>query len=180
MRPFQSPPAAALPDFRTQFTEPFSTTGVDFAGPLYYEVRKNETRKPCIALFTCAATRAVHLCVCKDLSAEEFKRVLKSFVARRGLPNFMVSDNAKTFQATNKWLATLRMDDELFNYLAVSSIEWRFNQSRSPWWGGFFERLIGVIKISLSKAIGKALLQLEELEKAVLDVEIFMNNRPLC
>ncbi|XP_070571220.1 uncharacterized protein [Ptychodera flava] len=52
--------------------------------------------------------------------------------------------------------------------------------SRSPWWGGFFERLIGIMKRSLSKAIGRALLKFEELEEVLLDVETFMNNRPLC
>lgn len=92
----------------------------------------------------------------------------------------MVSDNAKTFQATKQWLSTLRKDEDLFNYLATRDIEWKFNLSRAPWWGGFFERLIGVMKKSLSKAIGRALLKFEELEDTLLDVETFMNNRPLC
>ncbi|XP_070550022.1 uncharacterized protein [Ptychodera flava] len=52
--------------------------------------------------------------------------------------------------------------------------------SRSPWWGGFFERLISIMKRSLLKAIGRALLKFEELEEVLLDVETFMNNRPLC
>lgn len=90
----------------------------------------------------------------------------------------MVSDNAKTFQAMKQWLSTLRKDEDLFNYLATRDIEWKFNLSRAPWWGGFFERLIGVMKKSLSKAIGRALLKFEELEDTLLDVETFMNNRP--
>ena len=52
--------------------------------------------------------------------------------------------------------------------------------SRAPWWGGFFERLIGIMKNALSKAIGRALLKFEELEEVLLDVESFLNNRPLC
>ncbi|XP_070566967.1 uncharacterized protein [Ptychodera flava] len=36
------------------------------------------------------------------------------------------------------------------------------------------------MKRSLSKAIGRALLKFEELEEVLLDVETFMNNRPLC
>ena len=45
--------------------------------------------------------------------------------------------------------------------------------------GGFFERLIEVMKFALSKAIEKASLTFSELEEILLDVECFMNNRPL-
>ncbi|XP_070571221.1 uncharacterized protein [Ptychodera flava] len=175
-----APATSALPTYRTVFTEPFDVTGVDFAGPLMYKSEKYETRKAYIALFTCASTRAVHLKLCRDLSVNEFKRQLKEFVARRGSPRVMVSDNAKTFIATKRWLSTLQKDEDLFNYLTTHNIEWKFNMSRSPWWGGFFERLIGIMKRSLSKAIGRALLKFEELEEVLLDVETFMNNRPLC
>ena len=46
--------------------------------------------------------------------------------------------------------------------------------------GGFFERLIGIMKNTLSKAIGRALLKYEELEEVLLDVESLLNNRSLC
>ena len=178
-RVLDAPPSSALPSFRTEFTEPFKVTGVDFAGPLLYKSGNKETSKAYVALFTCASTRAVHLRLCKDLTTEEFKRGLKEFVARRGSPTTIVSDNAKTFQATKKWLATLRNDDDFFNYLARKEIDWRFNMSRAPWFGGFFERLIGMMKSALSKSIGRALLKFEELEEVLLDVETFLNNRPL-
>ena len=45
--------------------------------------------------------------------------------------------------------------------------------------GGFFERLIGIMKRSLSKVIGKKLLKFRELEDVLLDVEHAMNERPL-
>ena len=59
-------------------------------------------------------------------------------------------------------------------------IEWKFNMARVPWWGGFFERLIGIIMRALTKKIGRALLRYHELEDVLLDVECFMNNRALC
>ena len=137
------------------------------------------TGKAYVVLFTCSSTRAVHLTLCKDMTAEEFKRTLKWFVARRGKPQLMVSDNAKTFVATKKWLEGLKKDYNVNNYLASESIRWTFNLSRAPWWGGFFERLIGVMKSCLSKVIGNALLTFKELEETLLDTECFMNNRPL-
>ena len=36
------------------------------------------------------------------------------------------------------------------------------------------------MKVSLSKVVGRALLKYEELEEVLLDIECFMNNRPLC
>ena len=169
-----------LPKFREEFSNPFATTGVDFAGPLHFKMSKTKMEKAYIALFTCAATRAVHLKLCENLKANCFKRALKEFVARRGVPNLIVSDNEKTFKTTAGWLKKLSLDEDIQCYLAKENIEWKFNLSRAPWWGGFFERLIGITKNALSKAIGRALLTFQELEEILLDIECFMNNRPLA
>ena len=171
------PTTAPLPNFRTEITEPFAVTGVDFAGPLLYRTNTKSTRKAYVALYTCATTRAVHLKLSKSMEADEFKRGLKEFVARRGTPDKIVSDNAQTFKATKQWLELLSKDADLFNYLTVQRITWQFNLPRAPWWGGFFERLVGVMKSSLLKVIGRALLTFKELEEVLLDVECFMNLR---
>lgn len=136
----KAPPISVLPTFRTEFTEPFTVTGGDFAGPLLYKSGRDQTSKAYIALFTCASTRAVHLRLCKEMTAEEFKRGLKEFVARRGSPEQIVSENAKTFQSTKKWLSTLRKNEDLFNYLATKDIEWKFNLARAPYGGEDFSK----------------------------------------
>ena len=51
--------------------------------------------------------------------------------------------------------------------------------SRAPWWGGQFERLIGIFKSAFYKVVGEGTLTFEELSEVVLDVEICMNDRPL-
>ena len=85
-----------------------------------------------------------------------------------------------TFKAAAKWIQLVRQDEKLNSLLANMSIEWRFNLSRAPWWGGQFERLIGLFKSSFYKSIGNGILTWSELEEVVLDIEIAMNNRPLC
>ena len=70
-------------------------------------------------------------------------------------------------------------DEKFHSELSKYEIKWRFNLSRAPWWGGQFERLIGIFKCAFYKVIGKGLLTFEELSEVVLDVEICMNNRPL-
>ena len=49
----------------------------------------------------------------------------------------------------------------------------------APWWGGQFERLIGVFKSAFRKAVGNGTLSWNKLSDVMLDVEIAINNRPL-
>ena len=141
-----------LPVFRAELSDPFAVTGVDFPGPMYYKIKKSTNVKAYIALFTCASTRALHLRLCGDLT--EFQRALKEFVARRGCPQTIVSDNGKTFVITGRWLSTLKKDHGVANYLGTLNNKWKFNLARAPWWGGFFERLVGIMERSLSKVVG--------------------------
>ena len=186
VKPIEPPSTGLMPEFRTEYTPPFTVVGVDFAGPLRYRLETYEANNDCphdgkcyIALFTCATTRAVYLKLCRTAGQEEFQRVFKEFVTRRGRPKMMVSDNAKTFEATSEWLKVLKVDEDLNNYITKENITWRFNLSRAPWWGGFFERLIGIMKRALSKSIGKGFLRFHELENILYDIENFLNNRPL-
>ena len=177
-----SPPESDLPQFRTEFTRPFEATGVDFAGPFRVKSSsqdKGEEAKAYVALFTCSTTRAVHLELCEDLSARQFQLALKLFIARRGTPQLLVSDNARTFQATKKFLDVVKVDDEIGDYISKQRIEWKFNLSRAPWWGGFWERMVGLLKNSLKKSVGNACLTFNELRETLAVVENCLNNRPL-
>ena len=70
-----------LPDNRIKKTPPFSICGVDHAGPLFCS--DTGDRKLHIALFTCAAIRAVNVELVDSLSVEDFILALKRFAARR-------------------------------------------------------------------------------------------------
>lgn len=59
-----------------------------------------------IALFTCATSRAVHLELVSSLDAPTFLFCLRRFTGCCGLPKLIVSDNAKTFQASEKTLVS--------------------------------------------------------------------------
>ena len=51
--------------------------------------------------------------------------------------------------------------------------------SKAPWWGGQFERIVGLVKQSLYKTLGRACLNWSNLEEVILDIELALNNRPL-
>ena len=64
--------------------------------------------------------------------------------------------------------------------MSTSNMErWKFNLAKAPWWGGQFERMIGLTKQMLYKSLGNAYLTISELEEIALDFEITLNNRPL-
>ena len=177
---YGNPPAADLPEFRVKQSVPFSQTGLDMAGPVYVKGKEFGTsRKVYIALFTCAVTRAVHLELVTDLSAPTFRRCLRRFIARRGVPTLLVSDNAKQFKAAAKALKQLFNHPEVRHDLDIQRIEWKFNLERAPWWGGFFERMVGSVKSCLRRVVGNARLSYEELETLLTEVEATLNFRQL-
>lgn len=178
-KPYSTPPTAALPEFRVKEAPPFSRVGVDFAGPLYVKSKTGEMEKVYIALFSCCVTRAVHLELVEDLSAAAFRRCLRRFTARNGTPALIVSDNAKTFQATEKALNQLFSHPEVRADLENMRVEWKFNLERAPWWGGFFERMVASVKDCLRKTLGNAKLSYEELLTVLVEVECTLNSRPL-
>ncbi len=76
--PYRAPPPPPLPAFRVTEEPPFSSTGVDFAGPLYVRPSSPDTTiNVWICLFTCCITRAVHLDLVTDLFTGTFIRCLK-------------------------------------------------------------------------------------------------------
>lgn len=176
---YGAPRSAALPEFRVKEAPPFSKVGVDFAGPLFVKTPTGSMKKAYIALFSCCVTRALHLELVEDLSAETFTRALRRFAARRGTPVLIVSDNAKTFKATNKALKKLYDHPEVTRELSGKKIEWKFNLERAPWWGGFFERMVGCVKRCLRKVLGSARLTFDELFTVLIEVEGTLNSRPL-
>ena len=130
-RPLSGPPSPPLPEFRVQVSPPFSSTGVDYAGPLYLKGGE----KVWISLFTCCAVRAVHLELVPDLTAISFVRCLKRFSASRGVPQIICSDNSKTFRSANKIISSILDRPETQQHFRDMRIQWKFILEKAPWWG---------------------------------------------
>ena len=158
------PPTPDLPDFRVNAARAFQATGLDFAGPLH-----TKDMEGCyVLLFTCATSRAIHLELTPSLKAPAYIRAFIRFSARRGNPDMILSDNAKTFKSK-----------EAKRYMVPQGIQQKFNLPASPWWGGFYERLVRTVKTTLMKSIGKAFLTFEELQTVLCQIEKVINGRPL-
>ncbi|CAB4044293.1 Pro-Pol poly [Paramuricea clavata] len=143
------PPPGMLPPDRTEGSRPFETIGVDFAGPIKYIKKRKEEGKAYILLYACSLARAVYLELMPCLDTQKFIESFKKFIARKGRPSKVYSYNAKTFVSAANWLRTAQNDEKLNEFLSKNRISWQFNLSRAPWWGGQFERLIGLVKRAL-------------------------------
>ena len=177
---YATPPMPPLPTYRVSEKPPFYYTGVDFAGPIFVKNSAYEVGgKAWLCLYTCCITRAIHLDLLHNMSFEYFFRSFKRFVARRGLPRKMLSDNAKTFKKMAGLLKEIKEHKDVKRYFVDYQVQWIFNVEKSPWWGGVFERLIRSVKRCMKKVIGRATLTHEELLTVVIEIEMILNSRPL-
>ncbi|XP_052249823.1 uncharacterized protein LOC127857468 [Dreissena polymorpha] len=178
-RPYAAPDPPPLPKVRVSEAPPFSVTVVDFTGALFVKNATGSETKCYICLFTCASTRAVHLEVVQDLSTDSFLQAFRRFASRKSLPMVMISDNAATYIAAANHLKKLFNSQVLQEELSRKGTEWQFIPKRAPWYGGFWERLIGHTKTSLKKILGKRYVSMETLQTIVTEIEAVINDKPL-
>ena len=180
--PYPMPPMASLPRSRVEKSSPFSRTGLDYFGPLYIKSSEG-IKKVWVCLFTCMVTRAIHLELVQDMTAEEFLLGFKRFVSQRGVPAEIISDNASQFKVASKTLEMLfkrvLKHEDIQSYVSNSGINWKFIVELAPWMGGFYERLVGIVKRSLRKSLGRRMLTLIQLQTLLKEIESVVNSRPL-
>ncbi|GFW86924.1 integrase catalytic domain-containing protein [Trichonephila clavipes] len=89
-----------LPSSRISPAPAFMRCGVDYAGPFQIKIIKDrgfKFFKAYIALFVYFTTRAIHLELVTDLSADAFIAALKRFISRRGKCSDIYSDCGSNF-----------------------------------------------------------------------------------
>lgn len=174
---------ASLPDHRVTIPlRAFARVGLDYGGPFIVKITRNTTAKRWLCLFTCTATRAVHLEIAYSLSTDGFLNAFSRMVARRSKPELVVSDNGSNFVGAERELRELvnSMDKEKIKDDAANlGIKWKFNPPWGSLHGGLFESMIKSTKRALRAILGEARLTDEELLTAVTEVEGLLNSRPL-
>lgn len=165
---------APLPIERVQASAPFEVTGVDLAGPIYLR----DGNKSWIVVYTCAVYRAVHLELTKSLSTEAFLMTLRRFISRRGRVSIMISDNGTNFTGAKNLLSSVDWN-EVQRQSTIMRIKWKLNAPTAAWWGGFFERMIKIIKNLLRRVLGMSSVSYEEMQTLLCDCEAVVNDRPL-
>lgn len=160
---------------------PFTNVGVDFFGPFFVKRGRAEVKRyGCI--FTCLSTRAVHIEVAHSLDTSSFVYALRRFIARRGNPNQMRSDNGTNIvsggkeirQAIKEW-----NQQQINEFLLQRYIQWLFNPPGGSHHGGIWERCIRSVRKVLAALLHEQRLDDESLPTFLCEVEAILNGRPL-
>ena len=119
-----TPPSGQLAKDRTIWIRAFQVIGLDFAGPIMYKKGNSKQHKSYILLFTCSVSRVIYLELIPNQTTDEFTTAFKRLIARRGAPEEIYSDKAKT---SYKWVKKLNKSEELNHFFNFNNIKWKFN-----------------------------------------------------
>lgn len=179
---------ADLPPERVTPCSPFQRVGVDYCGPfnIAYLHRRNRPVKIFVAVYICLVTKAIHLELAADLSAQGFIATLKRFTSRRGKPEIVMCDNGRNFVGARRQLEELRhlFNDQQFQQSIIRNsaeqeIQFRFIPARSPNFGGLWESAVKSFKLLFKRTVGSHILLYDEMHTILTQVEAVLNSRPL-
>ncbi|KAM8711560.1 hypothetical protein ACLKA7_012128 [Drosophila subpalustris] len=174
------PQMAPVPVARmASFKRPFTFTGIDYFGPIFVNVGRHKEKRWGV-IFTCMTLRAVHFEIAYSLDTSSCIMCLRNFMARRGTPAEIFSDNGTNLRSTEKALkeelVKIDFDDIMVKY---DRIKWRFNPPGAPHMGGAWERLIRTTKGVLKAISPNYAFNDETLRCALMEAEFIINSRPL-
>lgn len=179
----EQPQPAPLPSFRSDLVLPFTHTGLDYFGPVMIRERSSGIKpyKAYVLLLTCATTRAVHLELTDSLDTDDLRLALRRFIARRGVPSILYSDNGKSLLCAAKELKAVQRElSRLAGEAPFEPITWKFSLAYCPWQGGFFERMVGSVKRALKKVSDGSVHPRKLYVTMLAEAEAVVNSRPLC
>lgn len=178
-----------LPNVRVSEARPFIHSGVDYCGPFFIKekrLRNQHKVKAYIAIFTCLATKAVHIELVSDLTTDAFIAALRRFTARRGRCNSMYSDNGTNFvgakneiQEIQTLILSSEHNEKVQKHLSEKEITWHFNPPYSPHFGGIWEAAVKSFKKHFLRVVGTETLTFEQLTTLATEIEAILNSRPL-
>ena len=176
------PPMADLPRERLdEHVLPFTHTRVDYLAPIALKFLRRTLKRWC-CLFTCLTTRAVHIEGAQSLDTESCLAAVTRFIARRGYPKTIISDNGTNFVGAAKELKAFMDEREkakIESNLAQKKIVLKFNPPGAPHFSGICERLVQSCKKVRIAILDNRSFTDEVLSTTMCRVEQTLNARPL-
>ena len=129
--PYHSPKPEPLRRDRNKKCFHSKVIGTDYAGPIYYKIKRKGKLKVYILLFSFSVNRSVRKELAPNLTTAEFKKSFKRLTSRRGKSKIFYSDNAKTFKEKIKVIRKHK-DKKHHDFLSSEMIIWKFNVSKVP------------------------------------------------
>ena len=182
----QSQKMSDLPNERLEPPPPFTYCAVDYFGPRIVKERRKEIKRYGV-LFTCMASRAIHIEVAHSLDPGSFINALHCFICHRGPICQLRSDQGTNFMGARKELkgALSGIDHtKLSTELLQHNCDWftfKMNVPSASPMGGVWECPIRSVHNILAVLLGNNAKQLddESLLTFMCDAESIVNSRPL-
>ena len=90
-----------LPQDRVKVHAPlFTVTGVDLFAPFLLKYGRSKSTKAWGTILTCVTSRAAHLDIVENASAEAFLQALRRLASHYGWSETVISDNGGSFVGT--------------------------------------------------------------------------------
>lgn len=172
---------ADLPPSRLRlYKPPFYSTGMDCFGPFTIKIGRRQEKRWGI-IYKCMTTCCVHLDLLESLDSDAFLMSLRRFIARRGKPYKLLSDNGTNFVGGERELrkAFTSMAPHLQEQLAEQKMSFRFNPSSAPHFGGTWEREVKSVKTALKVILKEQTVPETVLQTLLIEVEGILNAKPL-
>ncbi|XP_043232467.1 uncharacterized protein LOC122386858 [Amphibalanus amphitrite] len=175
---FQGQKMSDLPEERLVPSEPFTYSGVDLFGPFYVKERRSELKRWGV-MFTCLASRAVHIETVNSLSTDSFLNAFRRFVGRRGPVRTLRCDRGTNFVG-GKAAMEAALDEmdagEIQRELLKNNCDWVDFQMNAPCashMGGIWERMIRSARAALDAVLKTHAEQMDDevLRTVMVEVE---------
>ena len=123
-----------------------------------------------MCVFVSLTVKAVHLEAVSDLTSEASIAALRCFIACRGHPSFIWSDNDTNFVGANcqlkefyDFLAQQKTEGIITEFRSARNVEWHFIPEHGPNFGGLWEAAVKSAKSHLRRIMGPIKFTFEEL-----------------
>ena len=137
-----------------------------------------------IAIFVCFVTKTVHIEVVTSLTTEAFLAALRQFIARRGKPHTLYSDNGTNYQGAanelhelTKMIQSTSQMSRIQDFLTTEGCTWSFIPPHGPHFGGLWEAAVKSMKYNLRRILGFHVATYEELCTLLAEIEPCLNSR---
>ena len=126
-------------------------------------------------------TRAVQIEIVSSMDTSSYVMGIERFIARRGTPSVIWSDNGTNLVGAEKELLNCiqSWNGQEPPELAKKGIKWKFNPPAAPHHCGSWQRLVRCCKRVFYAIIGSRKLAPEVLERTFCLVEQSLNARPI-
>ena len=185
--PFVQQKLADLPEDRVEPAPPFTYSAVDYFGPFVLREGRKEIKRYGV-LFTCMASRAIHIETANTLETDSFINALRRFQAERGPIRQLRSDRGTNFVGAQRELqeALSEMDeDKIRSTLLEDNCDWFSFKTNPPYashMGGSSERQIRTVRSVLTSLLEETGRQLDDetFRTLLKEVQAIVNSRPMA